>query len=137
MLVQLVWKSSESRNLVGSNWNKFKKKPPSRQRRDVLRLFKFNAAKAPQQEYSSTSHIAEKSSDTVSQELPTAASTSTTTTRSTFPAEQQQLADGQASLLSPTTTADKATPSQSLVSGHPPAWYFEKPIYDDYNEIMT
>ena len=25
MLVQLVWKSSESRNLVGSNWNKLKK----------------------------------------------------------------------------------------------------------------
>ena len=50
--------------------------------------------------------IAEKSSDTLSQELnvPTAASTSTTT-RSTFP-EQQQSADGQASLLSPTTTAD-------------------------------
>ena len=29
MLVQLVWKSSESRNLVGSNWNKLKKKPLS------------------------------------------------------------------------------------------------------------
>ena len=75
-LVQLVWKSSKFRNFVGSNWNKPKKKPPSRQCRDVLRLLKFNA---PQQEYSSTSHIAEKSSDTVSQELRTAASTSTTT----------------------------------------------------------
>ena len=79
MLVQLIWKSNESRNLVGSNWNELMKKPPSRQCRDVLRLLKFNAAKAPQQGYSSTSHIAEKSSDTVSQELPTAASTSTTT----------------------------------------------------------
>ena len=29
----------------------------------------------------------------------------------------------------------KATPSQSLVSGHPPAWYFEKSIYGDYNDI--
>ena len=42
MFVQLVWKSSESRNLVGS---KLKKKPPSRQRRDALRLLKFNAAR--------------------------------------------------------------------------------------------
>ena len=56
MLVQLIWKSSESRNMVGSNWNKLKKKPPSKQRRDVLRFVKFNAAKAPQQGHSSTSH---------------------------------------------------------------------------------
>lgn len=107
MLVQLVWKSSESRNLVGSNWNKLKKKPPSRQRRDVLRFLKFNAAKAPQQGHSSILDIAEKSSDTLSQELnvPTAASTSTTTC-STFPEQQQSADDGQASLLSPTTTAD-------------------------------
>ena len=28
---------------------------------------------------------------------------------------------------------DKATPNQS-VSGHPPAWYFENPIYEDYND---
>ena len=77
MLVQLVWKSSESRNLVGSNWNKLKKKPPSRQRRDALRFLKFNAAKAPQQGHSSILDIAEQSSDTLSQELnvPTAAST--------------------------------------------------------------
>ena len=107
MLVQLVWKSSESRNLVGSNWNKLKKKPPSRQRRDVLRLLKFNAAKAPQQEYSSTSHIAEKSSDTVSQELPTAASTSTIYYYSFYFSRAQQSADGQASLLSLTTAETK------------------------------
>ena len=30
----------------------------------------------------------------------------------------------------------KATPSQSLVPGHPPAWYFEKPIYGDYNDTL-
>ena len=29
----------------------------------------------------------------------------------------------------------KATPSQSLVSGYPPAWYFEKSVYGDYNDI--
>ena len=29
----------------------------------------------------------------------------------------------------------KATPNQSLVSGHPPAGYFEKPVYEDYNDI--
>ena len=69
-------------------------------------LFRSSAAKAPQQGHSSILDIAEKSSDTLSQEcnVPTAASTSTTT-RSTFP-EQQQSADGQASLLSPTTAAD-------------------------------
>ena len=31
----------------------------------------------------------------------------------------------------------KATPSQSLVSGHPPTWYFEQPIYEDYNDIHS
>ena len=31
----------------------------------------------------------------------------------------------------------KATPNKSLVSGHPPAWYFEKPVYEDYNDIHT
>ena len=29
----------------------------------------------------------------------------------------------------------KATRNKSLVSGHPPAWYFEKPVYEDYNDI--
>ena len=29
----------------------------------------------------------------------------------------------------------KATPNKSLVSGHPPSWYFEKPVYEDYNDI--
>ena len=79
MLVQLIWKSSESRNFVGSNWNKLKKKPPSRQHRDALRFLKFNAAKTPQQRHSSILDIAEKSSDTLSQEfnVPTAAFTST------------------------------------------------------------
>ena len=76
MLVQLVWKSSDSRKLVGSNWNKLKKKPPSRQRRDAFRFLKFNAAKAPQQGHSSILDIAEKSSDILPQELLTAASMS-------------------------------------------------------------
>ena len=30
--------------------------------------------------------------------------------------------------------SNKANPNQSLVSSHPPTWYFEKPIYKDYNE---
>ena len=60
MLIQLVWKSSEVSNVVGSNWNNYyglRKKAPSRQRRDALRLLKFNAAKAPLQ----VSSVAENS----------------------------------------------------------------------------
>ena len=41
---------------------------------------------------------------------------------------------GFANLISKT---HKATPNQSLVSGHPPAWYFENPIYKDYNDIHS
>ena len=38
------------------------------------------------------------------------------------------------------TISHQTTPSQSLLSGHPPAWYFGKPIYGNYKiftEIMT
>ena len=38
-------------------------------------------------------------------------------------------------IISSSIDHDKASPNQSLVSGHPPALYFEKPVYEDYNDI--
>lgn len=61
LLIQLVWKFNRQVH-PGSIWNKpYRSKAPSRQRRDALRLLKFNEAKASSQQLSAD--VSEKSSD--------------------------------------------------------------------------
>ena len=66
--------------MVSSNWNKPRNKAPSRQRRDALRLLKFNAAKTPLQQQSSVAAVETSASPVVAEtssntESPATAST--------------------------------------------------------------
>ena len=110
MMIQLVWKSSEFSSVVGSNWNnhELRKKAPSRQRRDALRLLKFNAAKAPLQVLEHSS-VTENSSNV---QLQGQESFAATVTPRTISPTEQLLADEQATTVIPSTTSIAAADSK-------------------------